>query len=236
VFACGPRAALSHRSAGALHGLRASAARKIDVTVPGRSRRERAGINVHRSITLTPEELTRVNAIPCTSVARTLFDLAEVVGERPVERACEQAEKMGVFDLRAVERQLARNASRPGARRLRAVLDKHHLWGEPTESELEEDFLALVRGAGLPRPERQYWITLPDGGTPIRADFAWPAQRVVVETDGRRPHGTRQAFERDRRNGQRLAAAGWKPIRTTGRQIREERVRIARTVAQLLRI
>jgi hypothetical protein len=42
---------------------------------------------VHRSITLTHEDVTRVKNIPCTTVARTLFDLADVVGQRSVERA-----------------------------------------------------------------------------------------------------------------------------------------------------
>ena len=46
------------------------------------------------------------------------------------------------------------------------------------------------------------------------------------------------AFERDRRDGQRLAAAGWKPIRTTWLKlkIRDGPVRTARTVVPLLQL
>jgi very-short-patch-repair endonuclease len=53
----------------------------------------------------------------------------------------------------------------------------------------------------------------------IRADFAWRAQRVIVEADGQKYHGTHQARERDPHRDQRATAAGWKPIRTTWRQI-----------------
>jgi hypothetical protein len=74
---------------------------RIDVTVPLRSRRERAGIELHRSTTLAPADVTRVNKIPCTSVARTLLDVAEAIDRRGLERAFDQAEVTEVFDLRA---------------------------------------------------------------------------------------------------------------------------------------
>jgi predicted transcriptional regulator of viral defense system len=51
VFACGPEAVLSHRSAAALLELRRSERSKIDVTIPGRSPRKHSGIDVHRSTT-----------------------------------------------------------------------------------------------------------------------------------------------------------------------------------------
>jgi predicted transcriptional regulator of viral defense system len=234
VLACGPGAVLSHRTAAALHGLRPTAARKIDVTVRGRSGRARSGIEVHRSTTLADHDTTTVNNIPCTTVARTQLDLAQTVQGRGLERAFEQAEVMQVFDLRALEDQLARNARRPAARRVRALLDEYDLDGAPTETPIEDAFLEVVRSAGLPEPRRQHWILLADGGAAIRADFAWPAARLAVETDGRGAHLTRPAFERDRLSGQRLAAAGWMQIRATWAQIRREPVRLAETIARLL--
>jgi very-short-patch-repair endonuclease len=41
----------------------------------------------------------------------------------------------------------------------------------------------------------------------------------VVETDGDKYHGTRQAIKRDARKDQRLISHGFKPIRTGWRQI-----------------
>ncbi|HEY5317866.1 MAG TPA: hypothetical protein VIJ20_07790 [Solirubrobacteraceae bacterium] len=234
VLACGPGAVLSHRSAAALLGLRPTRRARIDVTVPNRSRRAHARIEVHRSTTLTPADTTRVKNIPCTTVARTQLDLAEVINRRGLERAFDQAEILEVFDLRALEDQLARNPHRRGVPLIRSVLTEHYIGSTPTWSEFEERFLAFARADGLPQPEVNHWIVLDDGGPPIRADFAWPAYRVVVETDGRRTHGTRQAFERDRRNDLRLAAALWRPTRVTWRRLDTEAALIETTLRALL--
>jgi very-short-patch-repair endonuclease len=54
----------------------------------------------------------------------------------------------------------------------------------------------LLCGANLPTPVTQYRVA----GYP--ADFAWPAQRLIVEVDGYQFHGHRAAFERDRKRDQ----------------------------------
>ena len=169
-------------------------------------------------------------------MARTQLDLADVINRRGVERAFDQAEILEVFDLSALEDQLARNPYRRGVGLIRSVLAEHYVGHTPTWSEFEERFLAFVRAAGFPQPEVNYWIVLPDGGPAIRADFAWPAQRVVIETDGRGTHRTRQAFERDRRNDLRLAAAQWRPARVTSRRLKEEPALVEATVGSLLQL
>jgi hypothetical protein len=219
VLACGPGAVLSHRSAATLHGLRPSGARLIDVTAAERSRCHHSGVRTHRSTTLTPADVTVVNGIPCTTVARTLLDLAEVLPRRLLERACDQAEIEQTFDLTAVQDQLARNPGRRGARKLRAILGEHYIAQTPTRSELEELFLAIAREAGLPAPLINAYIDTKDGEPPLCVDFVWPEQRVAVEVDGRRTHATAQAFDRDRRRDQRLTVAAWRPLRFTWRQL-----------------
>jgi hypothetical protein len=235
VLACGPGAVLSHRNAAALHQLRPTARSKIDVTVPGRSRRRRQGIDIHRSTTLTEADTTVVKGIPCTSAARTMFDLADVVSRRSLERAYDQAEALEVFDLRALEDQLARNPTRPAAKRVRAVLDEHHIGSTLTRSQLEEAFLAICRRLGLPDPWVNRWIDLGDGEPMIWADFVWHEQRVVVETDGPRFHGTQQARERDPRRDQRAMVAGWRPIRTTWRQVMRRPWELERPLRRFVR-
>jgi hypothetical protein len=219
ALAAGPEAFISHRTGAALHEMLSTARANIDVTVAGRSNRARSGIDIHRSTTLTEADITVVNNIPCTTIARTLLDLAGVIDSRRLERAFDQAEILQVLDMRAIEDQLDRNATRPAARKVRALLKEHYIGSTPTESELEEGFLALCRRAGLPEPEVQQWLCLPDGGPPIRVDFLWPEQRVVVETDGDKYHRTRQAVRRDARKDQRLTVHGFKPMRTGWRQI-----------------
>jgi hypothetical protein len=219
VLACGPGAVLSHRTAAALQELRQTDRVNIDVTVPGRTSHAHAGIDVHRSTTLEPIDVTTVNGIPCTTVARTLLDLAEVVSRRALERACDQAEILEALNLSAVEDQVARNPTRSGATCLRAVLEEHYIGSTPTASELEEAFLAISRSLGAPDPEVNVWLELGDGDPPVKADFLWRTQRVIVETDGRKVHGTHQARERDPRRDQRALLAGWRPMRTTWRQV-----------------
>jgi hypothetical protein len=219
VLACGPGAVLSHRSAAAVHDLRQTDRANIDVTVPGRSRRSHRGIDVHSSTTLTAADVTTVNGVPCTTVARTMFDLAEVVERRSVERAYDQAEILQLFDLRALTDQIARNPTRPAARVVKSILNEHYIGSTPTQNVLEEAFLAIARRLGLPTPRVNQWIDLGDGEPMIWADFVWQEQRVIVETDGRRVHGTHQARERDPRRDQRAMVAGWRPMRTTWRQV-----------------
>ena len=236
VLACGPGAVLSHRSAAALHGLRATDRANAEVTVPGRATRKRAGIDIHRSTTLTPADTTKLNGIPTTTVARTQFDLAEVVNRRAVERAYDQAEILESFDLSALERQIQRNRHRLGAGLVRAVLDEHYVGSTATWSKFEEAFLKLTRDAGLPDPEVAVWV-VPDEREPaLRVDFLWRKQRLIVETDGHRTHRTRQAFERDRRRDQRLMLAGWRFIRVTWRQLTRQPRQVAAMLEALLRL
>jgi predicted transcriptional regulator of viral defense system len=234
VLACGPGAVVSHRTAAKLHGLLDYDGTKLDVTVPGRRGRRRGHIVVHASTTLTPKDLTVVNNVPCTTVARTLLDLAEVVVRRRQERAFDQAEVEGVLDMAAIWNQLERNSTRPAARMTKALLAEHYPGSTPTESQLEEAFLALCRRAGLPQPEVQQWINLPDGGDPIRADFLWPKERVVVETDGEKYHKTAQRRRSDRRKDQRLTVYGFRPVRTDSRQVLRRPAELEGTLKSLI--
>jgi predicted transcriptional regulator of viral defense system len=234
VLACGPGAALSHRSGGLLLDLAPSERSRIDVTIPRRSGRAHRGIQVHRSTTLTEADVDIVNAIPCTTVARTLFDMADVLRRRPLERAFDQAEAMGVFNLLAIEDQIERNPTRAAAGKVRALLDEHYVGSSVTDSEFEEVLLALLRAAGLPVPSTRYYVVLDDGEPAIRRDFVWPQARLNVETDGKKFHRTAQAFERDRYNDQRMIAAGWRVIRITWKQLERDPHRMVALIAAQL--
>jgi hypothetical protein len=168
-------------------------------------------------------------------VARTALDLAAVVRRRAVERALDQAEILEVFDLTALDDQLARNPHHPGAPILKAVLEEHTAGTTVTWSHLEELCLEVTRAAGVQPPEVNGYVDPGDGDLPIRPDFVWRAQRVVVEADGFGTHKTRRAFENDRRGDQRLISAGWRPVRVTQRQLERERTRIAGLLIELLR-
>jgi hypothetical protein len=87
-----------------------------------------------------------VDGIPCTSVARTLLDLAEEIDPRGLRRACNEAENLRIFDLREVDEVLARSEGGRGAPILREVLKKGRIGEAITRSDLEEAFLSLCEG------------------------------------------------------------------------------------------
>jgi hypothetical protein len=163
-----------------------------------------------------------------------LLDLAEVVDKRALERAFDQAEILETLDLRSLHDQLNRNPQRQGGKIIRAILAEHYVGQTPTWSQLEERFLSLVRAADIPDPEVNAWVNPGDGEPPLRVDFLWRAQRLIVETDGHASHRTRQAFERDRRRDQRLIAAGYRVIRITWRQLVREPSRLRSTLRSLM--
>jgi hypothetical protein len=231
VLACGPDAALSHRSAAHLHGLRATSRARVDVIVPGRERRH-AGIDSHRSRNLGDGDLTSVSLIPVTTFARTALDLAAVVDQRAVERVIKEAELRGMFDLGAITDQLQRNPKHPGAPRLRAALgpDRAGL----TDSELEELFVAIWWPTGLPRPHTRFHIDPGDDGPLIRADFAWPQARFDLEIDGGRYHASDRRRQSDYRRDQRLKTAHWEVLRVGDDQLNDEPDGVVTIVWELL--
>ena len=172
-----------------------------------------------------------MNRIPCTSIARTLLDLAEAVPQRRLERAIEQAEVLGLYNGSAVADVLERANGKRGAGRLRRAIEAA-THPALTVSELEERFLRLCRHAGLPHPAVNAWLATDDGD--VKVDFLWRAERVVAETDGYAFHGNRQAFERDRRRDQSVKRAGFDTVRFTWRQVVREPASVTKTLERLL--
>jgi very-short-patch-repair endonuclease len=226
ALACGDRALLSHRSAGALRDLLRDRG-PIDVLLPGRAR-PRAGVRIRTTRSLHPADVSSHEGIPCTSLARTIVDLGTVLREHELRRVLERSMILRLLDKRALDAALDRANGRRGTGELRRLLGD--LDDAPaTRSELERRFLDLIRSAALPSP-----ITngLVHG---YEVDFHWPDAKLIVETDGRETHATSFAFERDRQRDLDLSLAGWTVIRITWRQLRDEPERITALLRAKLR-
>jgi len=143
VLACGHGASLSHSSAAQARGFMPGTNVWVDVTVPTPGRRARTGIIVHTTRSLTPADVGAVDRIPCTSPSRTLVDLAEAVELRPLRRAVERADSLGLLDLWLIRETLGRLPGRHGHRRLGQVLAAY-AGPSGTRSELEQRFLELM--------------------------------------------------------------------------------------------
>jgi very-short-patch-repair endonuclease len=232
VLAVGDDAVLSHRSAGALWGLLHPAQPRIHITARRRVRPP-DGVTAHRR-TLPTDEITSERGIPVTTVPRTLLDLATALEPRQVERAIEEAETRRLDDPLSLRGLVKRYPGRRGTGVIRSILDAGKIGSTFTRSDLEEAFLAFVRTHSLPSPELNVDLEVRPGRW-VEADCVWRAQRVVVELDGRRFHGTGRAFERDRAKDRELAVAGWTVIRVTWRQIHDEPARLVADLHALLR-
>ncbi|HEV2786079.1 MAG TPA: DUF559 domain-containing protein [Solirubrobacteraceae bacterium] len=229
VLALGDGAALSHVSAAAAWGLRNSGATRIHVTVPTRGGRgHRAGITVHRSRTLRSQDVMIVEAIPVTTVARTLVDIAGTLAPGPLERAVERSLQLRLFDLLAIRALIEADPTRPGARTLERIVASIHDDPAPTRSELEARMRDLCEAHLIPRPEVN---TMVDGD---EVDFLWRAARLIVETDGHATHGTRATFERDRARDARHTTLGYRVVRFTHRRIMHKPDAVAAMLKVLL--
>ena len=233
VLACPPSTVASHRAAASVIDLRVLGRAWIDVTTPRSKGRQRDGIRVHSGATLTRGDLTVIDSIPCTTLARTLLDVAEDAARREVERAIDRAAELRLLDLTAIDDVLGRATGRRGAALLRAVLDEHRAGSTLTRNDLEEAFLRIARDAGTAPDAVNEWIVFAEGSG-AEADFLWRTQRLIVEVDGRDPHTTRRAFESDRRRDQRLMLLGWRVVRFTWRQVVFAPAEVAATLRRLL--
>jgi very-short-patch-repair endonuclease len=228
VLACGNEAVLSHGSAAALWGVvRPRGA--VDVTsAHGRSGRRRRGIHLHRT-ELHPEDRTERLRIPVTSVARILFDYAEMVDERRLERAWEEADRLNLLRLGEVERVCERGVGRRSLPPIRRLLAEARAVTR-TRSPLEDRFASFCREHGIPSPATNVQVLGRE------ADAFWPKRRVVVELDGFAFHRHRAAFERDRARDAALQAAGYHAIRVTHRRLDHEAPALLAELRALLRI
>ncbi|MFL5885897.1 MAG: DUF559 domain-containing protein [Thermoleophilaceae bacterium] len=227
VLACGPGARLSHRDAAAIWGLLKPNSRRLtEVTTPGKPE-GRAGIEVHRTRSFHPDDCAMVHGIPVTSVARTLLDLAEVVTRRQLERAVDEAERLGLFDLRKIDALCTRSRGRRGVKKLRVVIADA---GEPpaTRTEIEHRFADFCRDAGLPRPA--FNVTVKG----YEVDAAWTKPKVLVELDSWQFHGGRMSFESDRERDTALQLSRYRVVRVTWRRLTSDPEGLAEDLRGLL--
>jgi very-short-patch-repair endonuclease len=219
VLACGPSAALSHRSAAALWRIDPRWRRPVDVTAPKEHRHP--GIRVHRS----PHAQTTTHyGIPTTTPAQTLLDLADVLDDRQLARAVNEAYVHKLTTPKQLANLLTRS---PGRRTTR--LTPHTIATTPTRSHLEDDFRRFVKRHRLPVPETNQWIA----GHEV--DAVWRTHNLIAELDSYTFHTTNSAFEKDRERDADLLDAGFSTIRITHKRLKHQAEREAERLRSLLR-
>src|SRR6185312_6630430 len=230
VLAVGPGAFLSHESAAALWGL-AGDRPVVHVNAPrGRQVRpgRRSGIKVHRC-RFDPDEVTLRNGIVVSTVARTLFYLAERSQPHKLKGPWDEASRLRLLRVPEVARLYERH---PGRRRARKAIrpfllaEQRHV--EDSASPLEDRFAAFAAAHRLPPPQTNVLV---DGD---EVDALWPDRRLIVELDSWEFHAHRAAFEKDRSRDADHLLAGYRTIRVTHRRLSEEPERLAAQIRALL--
>lgn len=238
VLACGKGSVVSHRSAASLLELIDKGPVVIDVIAPSSRGRKIDGIYLHRVRPPRLEETGTLDGIPCTSPARTLVDLAGVVGEWTLRSAFQRAaaRRRMMLDIPAMERSI--DPRRRGMKVLQKLIDE---WRGAApllktrgrlNSPLEAKVLPLLVRRDFPPPLLNAPVAIANGR--IEVDFLWPDYRFALEADSREFHGTAVAFERDRWRDREMMRAGYSVLRVTYREAEREADAVAATVAARL--
>jgi very-short-patch-repair endonuclease len=214
VLACGPDGVLSHGSAAALWGFGAERGGPIDVSVPSRRRVRQPGIRVHRRSEGAMGDAAVHEGIPITSPVRTLIDQATRLRPMQLERAVNEADKLGRVRADVLHASLDDHRGQPGVMALRKLLDP--LTFRLSDSELEQLMRPLARAAGLPTPETKAWVN------GYEVDFFWPKLGIVLEADGLKYHRTASQQKRGLERDQTHLAGGMWPLRFSHWQIKHE--------------
>jgi Protein of unknown function (DUF559)/Transcriptional regulator, AbiEi antitoxin len=235
LIACGEGAVVSHGTAAAFHRLWDEWPALIDVTVPVEAGRKIDGVRCRRCRYPEPDEVEDRYGVSVTTVARTLVDLAGIVGVGTLRKTVGRAAIRRKLDVQAVDIAIDSAKRRRGLKALERALVPYHT-KDGKVPDVRSDFEALVLPElvelGLARPECNVRLHL--NGERFIVDFLWDEARVIVETDGRETHETPTAFQDDRRRDQFLVAAGYRVLRVTWNQVHGEREAVLRRIEQAL--
>jgi very-short-patch-repair endonuclease len=223
VWAAGAGAAASRQTAAALWNLPGFQRGPVEVTQPRgpSSRYPKPGL--HDSRLLPAHQLRTVQAIPTTSVERTLLDLCGCIRPGRAERALDNALAMELTTVQRIGLMLAETGARgrTGTALFRRLLSVRCDDYVPPASELEALLEAVLEGAGLRLPERQQWV----GGTTApagRVDYLYRPAGVVIEADSRRHHSSWLDVQADHRRDLVLMSAGYRIVRVNWHQLVSE--------------
>jgi hypothetical protein len=214
----GDDAAAAARSAGTVYRLEGVRAMVPAIAVPERMRRRAAGVEVLRYRDRRALMIRHVNGIPVTGVEATLLALARRLDGVALEIACEDARRRRLTSVAALRAYLDRYArsGRHGVTSVRNLLDQFDPQ-HPSRSTLEVRTRRLLAAHGITDFVREFPLRW--HGRTYRFDFAFPATRTILETNGRRWHDDAVDYEHDHekwsvpgRHGYRLVLATWDKV------------------------
>ena len=189
----------------------------VGITVAVPTRRRPQGFKL--IVGLDPRDIRIRNGIPVTSFERVLIDVP-LKAEQCAHLIYEGAYRR-VFSAAATRRLIARTPGRHG--KLERAIEMYEAGSAGTRSYLEDEFLALVRGARFPEP-----IIGTHALPGIEVDFRWGDYCVEVDGPGHQLPAVRAA---DEAKQARLEAHGFTVVRFTEAAIEREPREVLRELA-----
>ena len=183
-----------------------------------RSRAAWAGAVVHRS-DLDADDVALHDGCRLTTVLRTVLDLCRVLPLAEAVAAADSALRQSLLTVDELVQAAEGLAPARGSARVRQVV---RLVDPMSGSVLESLCRVLLVLAGLAPPETQLRVHGRGGRLLGRVDFAWPAARLVVETDGYAFHADRASYRADRRRTNALVLDGWRVLRFSWEDVRHD--------------
>lgn len=193
---------------------------------------------VHSTRWLPEDDIVTVDGLPTLGVARCLLSLAalaprELSADRvkgAVHDAISQGKASDTWLWWHLER--TRRRGRNGVAVMEQIL-KLRDGGEVTESWLERETLRLIGRFGLPAPVCQERVER-RGAFVARVDFAYPAERLVIEVSGYRWHRTKAQMASDLRRRRELTLLGYRVLEYGYDDIVASPERVAAEIAEAL--
>lgn len=213
----GGETALSHQSAAALLRFKGFTPGEVHVVSVRNARRLPGWAHVHHMSEIPPGG-RKVRGIPVLPPWITMLQVCGIVPRATAGSVFDDGLFRGMFSLPQMAWVLATHggSGHRGSGVLHDLIEERSTGTRyvPPESELEALLYKLVESAvDIPPAERQHWEW--DGTQWRRFDLAWPAVRLLIEVDGWDTHGSREAFQADRRRDAMMVAMGWRVLRFT---------------------
>lgn len=212
VLAVGGEVVLARQSAARLHGLDLPPGVSPNVAVLVHNRTFPTmpeGITVHRTRRLHDEHVDRTVPLPVTTTARTLCDLAGVIGPVAIRRTVAHAVRNDLTDALAVRTVAGGLGRMRGKRNLLHVCDELSPLEADCRSDLESVFVRLMTRVGLPPTAMNHPVV--DLHGPRRfIDAVYLPQRLPIELDSRAHHGTEVDRGEDLRRENAITLVGWR--------------------------
>jgi hypothetical protein len=179
-------------------------------------------VGVRATATLDPIDVTTVDGIATTAVARTIIDVARFLPRPELENILDRAlvtQAVRRHRLEARARALW-TPRRSGCAIVLALLGERIPGLDRTRSVWEANLVRMFQAADAPPPDVNLPVRV--GGRMRVLDLAWPILKVGVEFDGFVPHSSRRAFDDDRARQNDLVADGWRVFRLTSTALQRD--------------